>query len=105
MRAGLDTEPVFPCLSVPMVVFGVEWRLFTGNAMVLVFMAMSLKVFWWVVPAVAAHLVLWYATRQDADMLGVYVAYAGQAARYEPHPVADMRQGMRPVGMGRGVLA
>ncbi len=105
MRTGLDSESVYPCLSAPMVVFGVEWRMFTGNVMVLVFMAMVVKVYWWGVPAVATHLVLWYATRQDADMLGVYMAYAGQASRYEPHPVADMRQGMRPVSMGRGVLA
>ncbi len=105
MRADLDKEPVYPSLSAPMSVLGVEWRLFGGNVMALVFMAGTLKLFWWVLPAVAAHLALWWATRQDPDKLGIYLAYAGQASRYEPGAVSEMRQGRRPTGLGRGVLA
>ncbi len=105
MRAGLDKEPVYPCLSAPMVVFGVEWQQFAGNAMVLILMAGTLKQFWWIVPAVVIHLVLWYANRRDADMLGIYLAYARQSARYEPQSTVVMLQGARPAGMGRGTLA
>lgn len=104
MRADLDKEPVYPCLSAPMVVFGVEWRLFTGNVMVLILMAGVLKQFWWIVPTLAAHLALMVATKRDPDMLGIYLAYAGQAARYEPQAVVDMQQGQRPAGLGRGAL-
>ncbi|MDD5389016.1 MAG: VirB3 family type IV secretion system protein [Gallionellaceae bacterium] len=104
MRPDLDKEPVYPCLSAPMVVFGVDWRMFAGNAMVLMLMAMMFKQFWWAVPALAAHLALMIATKRDPDMMGIYLAYAGQAARYEPQAVVDMHQGRRPNGLGRGAL-
>ena len=105
MRADLDKEPVYPCLSAPMVVFGVEWKLFAANGLVLVLMAGTFKLFWWVVPALAMHLALWVATKHDLDMLGIYLGYAGQAARYEPQAVVELHQGKRPVGLGRGTLA
>lgn len=104
MRADLDKEPVYPCLSAPMVVFGVDWRMFAGNAMVLMLMAMMFKQFWWAVPALAAHLALMVATKRDPDMLGIYLAYAGQAACYEPQAEVEMHQGRRPNGLGRGAL-
>ncbi len=104
MRADLDKEPVYPCLSAPMVVFGVEWRLFAGNAMLLILLAGTLKLFWWVVPFLGAHLALMVATKRDPDMLGIYLAYAGQAARYEPQAEVEMHQGRRPNGLGRGAL-
>lgn len=105
MRTDLDKEPVYPCLSAPMRVVGVAWRLFAGNAMVLMIMAMLFKQFWWGVPALAAHLALMLASRRDPDMMDIYLAYAGQAARYEPQVVADMHQGRRPTSLGRGALA
>ena len=105
MRADLDKEPVYPCLSAPMVVFGVEWKLFAANGLVLILMAGTFKLFWWVIPTLAAHLALWVATKHDPDMLGIYLGYAGQAARYEPQAVVDMNQGKRPAGLGRGTLS
>lgn len=103
MRTGLDMEPVYSGLSDPLRVLGVGWRSFAGNVIVLVLMAGTFHLYWWAIPAVFIHVALWMMSRRDPEMAGIYWGYARQTSRYEP-VAGRMRQGDRPLAMGRGAL-
>lgn len=86
----------------PKAISGVDFKLFTINVAVAVFMVISFRLWQWLPLTVVAHFFLKNITQKDSDALDVYVRYSKQCNRYEPWPMVGQMYGRRPVGFARG---
>lgn len=88
----------------PMLLAGVEPRLFLLNVGVMTVMLVLLNAWYWIILAWMLHQALKALTRSDPAARHIYIRYQQQADHYEPWPESRPRSGLRPQGAGRGRL-
>lgn len=86
----------------PRLLAGVDFKLFTINVAVAVFMLATFHLWQWLILTVIAHYFFKNMTKNDPDALEVYTKYSKQGDRYEPWPLVDQQHNQRPVGFARG---
>lgn len=91
-------------MAQPILIGGVEPKLLTMNLAVAFFMVFSLKFYWWIPVTWVIHQISKNLTKNDPFARVVYMTYQLQADRYEPYPESNPRRGLRPKGMGDGVV-
>jgi type IV secretion system protein VirB3 len=101
-------ERVFPALSRPSLVAGVDPKLLVVNygfVLLVMLLFRDLRIVAvFAVLAAAAHVFLRGIFRKDPWLRPIYIRYMRQADRYDPYPEIEPRRGLRPIGFGRGTL-
>jgi type IV secretory pathway TrbD component len=92
---------VYQALEAPRVLAGADYSLCMINVGVLLFMIMSLRLWFWIPIAGIIHLLLRQLTGGDPHMRKIYIRYSMQANRYDPWPQPVQKRGFRPQGFGK----
>ena len=95
---------VHQALIQPLLVMGVEWRLFITNLVVFVSICVHMGLWYLIFVALLTHLLLRTLARKDSITRMAYIRYQRQADILDPWPHAVQRYNHRPVGYGRGML-
>lgn len=88
-------------LSTPILYAGVEEALFALNLGLAVFMALSLRQYWYPVVALLLHFILRGVSKRESIAGKIYLRYSRQADVYSPWPALSQKRGFRPDGFGR----
>lgn len=98
----LESSPVRRSLLTEMTTWGVDDWLFVMNVEITLVMAMILRIYSWVLIAIALHFVLMGVTKMVPNILNVYAKYLRQSSRYCARYSTIQRRGFRPVMYGKG---
>jgi type IV secretory pathway VirB3-like protein len=99
---ALESSTVSRSLLTEMTTWGVDDWLFVMNLEIALLMAMILRIYSWVLIAVALHFVLMVVTKMVPNILIVYAKYLRQAERYCARFSTIQKRGFRPLKLGRG---
>lgn len=94
----IESSEVKTSMLAYMTTFGVDDWLFIINIEIALLVTMLLKVYAWLLVAVALHFVLVMVTRMAPQLLECYVKHLRQADRYYPDVSPLQRRGLRPDG-------
>jgi type IV secretory pathway VirB3-like protein len=98
----LHSSHVNRSLLTEMTTAGVDDWLFVMNVEIAIVMAMILRIYSWVLIAIALHFVLMVVTKVVPNILNVYAKYLRQSVRYSARYSTLQKRGHRPVMFGKG---
>ena len=93
----IRTSRTFAALSVSPLLFGGEFKLVAGNIAVCLITVLLLKLWPWVLVAIAFHVFLVQIAKKEGNMRQIYMRYSRQGDRYEPWTTSDPSEGLRPI--------
>lgn len=80
---------------------GVETKLFQLNLAIGFFMALMLKLLWWIPLVFIFHFILKWVSKEEPKIREIYIKYQFQGDHYEPWGGIPPFSNKRPIGFGR----
>lgn len=84
--------------------FGIDRRVAAVLLILVGIMTVVTRFYWLGLSIMPAWLAIWFFTRNDPNMIDVYLRYAKQGHAYESIQKLPQRRNLRPEGFARGVL-